>query len=569
MKKKDKNAARVLKTGNATQQNKNFFTPITIAAAAFLAVAVIMCVILVCVNLNEVSKESERLAIIKSSHFHDGITISGIDVSGMTYDEAYAALKPIEDDLASQIQFTLTYNDVSFDLDQNNLNVLFNTTDILDEAIMLGKTGGYMSIKNDINSYNQTGVSYEIDYELDATPLSDQLDAIIAQIYVEPQNATAQIDTSLRTNYSNVVNGFPFIITEAVDGVTIDKEGLYNTLNEMAQNRNFGTVTIPVSTVEAEISAAELRDNLVLRSYFYTSYSSGDGSNRVHNMQKASDLVNHSVVLPGEEFSTNTVLGPRTTELGWLDAPAVISGGAAQEDQPGGGVCQISTTLYNALIKADMEIVYRQNHSKRSTYIDGGLDATINTGTIDFIWKNNTDSPVYVFSWLDRSSKLAYCAIYAENFPDTFDSIDFESEYVKAIEPTATEYTTSSKLQEGQWVLRNDAITGHVYNSYAHYYKDGKLVDTEFVAKSTYRMHPKRYYVYPGYVEGTPLDPSKEVIVDADGNWVPKYSHTDTEPTQEPPESPIPPTDPTTPPATMPPEPTPTLPPPEEETPQP
>ncbi len=566
MKKKDKNAAQVLKTGGATQQNKNFFTPITIVSAAFLAVAVIMCVILVCVNLNEVSKESERLTIIKSGRFNDGITISGIDVSGMTYDEAYAALRPIEDELASQIQFTLTYDDVLFHLDQNNLNVLFNTADILDEAIMLGKTGGYMSIKNDMNTYNQTGVSYEIDYELDATPLSDELDAIIAQIYVEPQNATAQIDTSLSTNYSNVINGFPFIITEAQDGVTIDKEGLYNTLNEMAQNRDFGMVTIPVSSVEAEISADELRENLVLRSYFNTSYSNGDSSNRVYNMQKAADLVNHSVVLPGEEFSANTVLGPRTTARGWRDAPAVIGGGAATEDQPGGGVCQISTTLYNALVKADIEIVYRQNHSKQSTYVDGGLDATINTGTIDFVWKNNTDSPVYVFSWLDRSSKKVYCAIYAERFPDAFDSIDFESEYVNAIEPTATEYTTSSSLQEGQWMLRNEAITGHVYNSYAHYYKDGKLVNTEFVAKSTYRMHPKRYYVYPGYVAGTPLDPSKEVIVDANGNWVPKYSHTDTEPTQEPPVSP---TEPTTPPAIMPPEPTPTLPPPDEDTPQP
>ena len=90
------------------------------------------------------------------------------------------------------------------------------------------------------------------------------------------------------------------------------------------------------------------------------------------------------------DSSCNDLLGPRYEKYGWQMAPAVIEGGAATEDQPGGGVCQVSTTMYNAVLMGDYQIVYRQAHSSRLSYVKGGLDATINTGTIDFKWSNNT-----------------------------------------------------------------------------------------------------------------------------------------------------------------------------------
>jgi hypothetical protein len=108
--------------------------------------------------------------------------------------------------------------------------------------------------------------------------------------------------------------------------------------------------------------------------------------------------------------------------------------------------------------------------------------------------------------------------------------------------------------------LRNEAITGYVYDSYKYYYKGDNLVDTKFVDTSKYRMHPKRYYVYPGYVPGTKLDPYKEVIIDENGNWVPKYSSPPSPtPTSTPKPSPTPkPTPVPTPPPTPKPTPEPT-----------
>jgi hypothetical protein len=165
-----------------------------------------------------------------------------------------------------------------------------------------------------------------------------------------------------------------------------------------------------------------------------------------------------------------------------------------------------------------------------------------------------------VFTWLDTKKEEVYAAIYGQRFPETFDRIEFSATFVERIEPTETVYTESPKLKEGQWVLRNEAITGYVYDSYKYYYKGDNLVDTKFVDTSKYRMHPKRYYVYPGYVPGTKLDPYKEVIIDENGNWVPKYSSPPSPtPTSTPKPSPTPkPTPVPTPPPTPKPTPEPT-----------
>lgn len=515
MNKQDKKVKKVLKTKSS--KSTRFLTPLTITTAAFFTLALVMCLVLVFTNVSEVSREAERTEIIQSQTFHDGIKIGGVDVSGMTYSEALNALKSVEDNIASEIHFTLKYDGGDFELDRNNLNVLFNTEEILSDAMGIGRNGGYLSIKNDIQKFSE-GVDYNIEYTLDATPLFTALDPIIEEIDVAPVNAKAVVDESVHVGYSSVVRGFPFKVVSEVDGVMVDKDALYQTLTERAQNRDFGEVEIPIVPVYASVTSQNIRDNLVLRAWYSTSYANGNSSNRVYNIQRASNNINGTVVEPGDEFSCNTVIGPRYLSNGWKLAPAVISGGAATEDQAGGGVCQVSTTLYNAVVKSDLQIVSRRPHSKQSTYVDGGLDATINTGTIDFIWKNNTNYPVYVFSWLDKSAQEVYCAIFAEKFPSDFDRIEFISVFDHDIEPTDTEYSVTSKLTDGQWMLRNKAITGHVYKTYAQYYKDGKLVNTKPVSTSTYKMHPKRYYVAADF-NGV-FDPSKEVVESSSGKWV-------------------------------------------------
>jgi len=229
-------------------------------------------------------------------------------------------------------------------------------------------------------------------------------------------------------------------------------------------------------------------------------------------------MVYGKTLLPGEEFSANGILGDRTFANGWKAAPAVISGGADHEDQPGGGVCQIATTTYMAVLRGDYEVVSRRAHSTPSGY-PGGLDATINTvtGEIDFKWKNNTQSPLYIFTWIDTVNYDVNCYIYGEAFPATFDEIEISSELVEELVPGVPEYEVKSSLYAPYWMVKNESVTGYIYESFKTYKLNGEVVETKSIGNTTYKVHPTRYYVWPGYA-GETLNPMYQLVADDDGN---------------------------------------------------
>jgi len=124
------------------------------------------------------------------------------------------------------------------------------------------------------------------------------------------------------------------------------------------------------------------------------STSTGNNQNRKWNMQKACKTINNMVVKPGQKFSFNKVVGPRTKATGYKPAGAYRNGQNTTEY--GGGICQCSTTLYNAVLRADLKVVYRRNHSFTVPYVPVGLDATVSYGEVDFVWQNNTKWPIKI-----------------------------------------------------------------------------------------------------------------------------------------------------------------------------
>ena len=252
---------------------------------------------------------------------------------------------------------------------------------------------------------------------------------------------------------------------------------------------------------------------------FDTSFK-GSTSNRVFNIQKGADLINGTKLAPGETFSTNDTLGVRSLSRGWKEANAYVSG--ATEIQAGGGVCQLSSTLYNAAVKADLKIVSRRNHSMPVSYIDKGLDATINSigNMIDFKFSNNTDNDVVIFSWTE--GKNVYFKIYRTKFDtDEYDEIRLTAEKIETLYPDGEmEITLDPTLDPGTEVIDVATQNGAIYQSYKHYYKEGKLIRTEKLALSTYkafngskRIGPDPVYFDPstGTVVETP-DPDIPVI---------------------------------------------------------
>ena len=481
--------------------------------------------------------EALRQSIIGSGTFHPGITVAGVDISGMTPDEAAEALKGAEQSLVQDVSFRITDGEHIYAFDQPHFDIAFDTEAILAEAMALGREGDLDSLQAALADIAENGRSFDLSYTAVPRDAESFVAEMAAELDTPATDATfsvKQLELNEDTEALDVVNiGFTeeelaagadlrdkrFDFTEGTEGRSLDQGALVAVIRERAEAREYGEITFELQPLYPSVTVATLKQSLVLRSSAWTSYAKGNygRATRVHNMTKACGLIYGTVLQPGDVLSCNDLLGPRYEKYGWQMAPAVIEGGAATEDQPGGGVCQIATTAYMAVLYGDFEVTARRPHSTPSGY-PNGLDATINTvtGYIDFKWKNNTESPCYVFTWIDTKNYTVNCSIYGQPFPETFDEIELSSTLVEPLEPGEPEYEVKSSLYSPYWMLKNKAVKGSIYESFKTYKLKGKVVETKSIGNTEYKMHPTRYYVWPGYA-GEPLDPQYELKANEDG----------------------------------------------------
>ena len=516
------------------KKKKRRQSPLQIVLVVLLALLVVVGGVFAFLYLNDRYQADRLKAIIAADTYREGVTIGGVDVSGMTEEEARTALAAAEEEIAAGIYFNFICDGKTYLADSSYFDITFNTEEVLAEAMNLARSGDLDTLEAELDDIRTNGRNYELTYTVEPTRVEEFVHSFADTLTTEAVPASVTVRTlpiNEETEAQDAVNiGLPedgsitdirdifFDFVPSVDGYGVDVAALMDTVTARTASRDFGDVEVAMANIPAEVTVDTLKENLALRGSASTSYeSTRRNSNRVFNLQKATGLCYGVVLQPGEEFSANTVLGDRYESTGWKPAPAIIGGGSGTEDQPGGGVCQISTTVYNAVLKGDLEVVSRRNHSSVSGYIDGGLDATINTGTIDFVWKNNTENPVYVFTWVDTEEYTVNCQIYGQPFPDTFDTIELSSELVETIQPGPAVYEAQSWITSPFWMVYKSAKKGYIYKSYATYLKDGEVVETREIATSKYNAHDLTYYVWPGYIPGTPLDPAYEIRETEDG----------------------------------------------------
>ncbi len=483
--------------------------------------------------------EEQREAIINDATFHDGIVISGISVGGMTVEEARIALSPIEEQLVANVGFSVYHPSCTVNITENQFDITYDTEQILEDAIMLAREGELEFLHQLIDDISANGRAYEISCEI--LPREGEIRSLILGmarlVYVPPTDATYEPNPDSvfvtedtyegvddPTSLPDYVSPDRFIFHEAQNGSQMLAEDAIQEVIERTATRDFGIIQAKTEDVPPTVTVESLQANLVLRSHYESSYARSpyNASNRVYNIKKACKLVNGTMLTPENPddpddeshiFYTNEVLGDRTEENGWLLAPGFVDGGANSEDSAGGGVCHVSSTIYNAVVLGDFNIIFRINHSSHVGYVPWGQDATIDTGRIDFIWSNNTDHNCYIFMWVDTKEKLVRCEIWGEPFPSEFDSIDFYAVLVEEIPIGPTQYIETSWLYEPYWYQFNKAKIGYKYQSYKRYYLNGVPVsDPIEVALSTYKMHPLRYCVWPGFDPAVDvLDPNYEI----------------------------------------------------------
>ena len=306
------------------------------------------------------------------------ISIEGIDVSNLTKEEAITHIN----NKIYPSNIVLNYDGQSNIISPDEIDLKYNTIEVVDEAYSYTKTNSYFKNIKRIFELNKSSKNLKLKSIYDESKLSDKIQKIYDLIYVKMKNANIHISDSGNISISNSVIG------KELD-IIATKEAIY----DIIKNRNYEPINLTVNTKEPNISTGDVKSVDSLLSEFSTKFSTTN-ENRVTNIILSSNATSDVLLMPGEEFSYNNLTGKRTKANGYKDAPVIING--KLENDVGGGVCQVSSTLFNSVLYSGLDVTSRKNHSLKSSYVSIGRDAMVSDNGSDFRFKNQYSHPVYI-----------------------------------------------------------------------------------------------------------------------------------------------------------------------------
>lgn len=309
----------------------------------------------------------------------------------------------------------------------------------------------------------------------------------IPLITVEPDNI--DLEKIHQEVYKQVQDAYytkePFTIYPEIKGIDFDIENAKSIIAEQKEQYEIPLIITKPNKTTRDIGTEAFPD---LLSTFSTNYQASN-KNRTTNLILAANKINGTVLLPGEEFSYNKTVGERTVEAGFKMA-ATFSGGKVV-DGLGGGICQISTTLYDAVVMANLEITERRNHQFVTSYVGGGKDATVVWGSQDFKFKNTRKYPVRITATVQGG--VATVQVWGIKEEVEYD-ITIETKKTSTIKYT-TQYVQTSSLPAGQQKVVQAGNNGSKYEAYKVTRLNGQVVSTTLLSKDTYNAMKKIVHV--------------------------------------------------------------------------
>ena len=401
---------------------------------------------------------------------HDHVYIGETDVSGMNEEEAKQALLAKVEEYG-EAKATIKVGEESTEATLQELGLSMDNVDkTVKQAISYGKQGSVWKRWNQIRKLKKENKVFDDDFALD----TEKMSAVIAE-KAQPLEVRAQNATIRHTG-----NGFE--ITDEVEGTIIDTNTSIEKLTEYLNTEwNYKDLEFEViqTVEEPEIRREDLESIQDELGSFYTAAGSGT---RVTNIARATELINGTVLMPGETYSVEQATVPYTEENGYVSGSAYENGQVVQNI--GGGLCQVSTTLYNAVLYPELEIVTRSAHSMIVTYVEPSRDAAIAEGLKDLQFKNSYDTPILIEGYLDGSNNLWF-HIYGKETRPSNRSVEYESETLEVIDYT-TKYVADSGLALGEMNSEGSKINGRVAKLWKVVYEDGKEVSRKVMNNSRY-----------------------------------------------------------------------------------
>ena len=418
---------------------------------------------------------SEALAKEKEDPvIHKGIYVDEIDLSGMTVAEAKAEVDAYAGRLEEET-LTLEIFDEQVEVTLGELGLRCTNMDVIEEAAQLGKTG------NAIKRYKERK---DLEHENKVYNLSWMVDSASVRNFVSTE--CVKFDSEAKDAALKRVNG-SFEIVDGNTGTKLDVEGSVQAILNYIENdwnKENGSVVLPVETDYPRGSEEELSRVKDVLGTFTTSYSTSNGS-RSKNISNGAQLINGTVLYPGDTFSTYEVVSPFTTANGYEMAGSYLNGKVV--DSLGGGICQVSTTLYNAVLLSELEVVERSNHSMIVTYVDPSADAAIAGTYKDFKFKNDTDAPIYI-EGVTADKKITF-TIYGEETRPSNRSIKYVSKTLSTTDPGVI--IVADPGQPIGFRAVDSAHRGVQAELYKHVYVNGVEESVTKVNKSTYNASPR------------------------------------------------------------------------------
>ena len=405
-----------------------------------------------------------------------GVFIDEVDVSGMDKDEAETAVEDFREILRNKGVAVKVHNDFVYST-MGDLGYNFEANDSVDQALALGKSGNLIKRYKDIKDIEQGSVVLPLAFSFDESKIKELVSVDVSAYNIAPVNATVKRQ-----------NG-EFIYADHVVGSKVNVKKTVKLISEAMTNWN--RQDIMIDAVVEEDMPKYTKDNVekcnTIIGTFTTEYTTS-AQGRAANLANGARLIDNTVLYPGDVFNAYNVLTPFTEENGYYVAGAYLNGVVV--DSVGGGACQVTTTLYNAVLEAELEVVERFPHSMTISYVDLSRDAAIAGTYKNFQFKNNTENPILIEA-TTKDRRITF-KIWGNEIRDTANrKIEYVSEVLSKTNPPADVITKDPSQPTTYRKVTQTAHTGYKAKLWKVVYENGVEVSRTLVNSSNYSAAPQ------------------------------------------------------------------------------
>ena len=422
----------------------------------------------------------------ESDTIYSGIYLDDVYVGGLTraeaIDEYETYIKGID-----RLKLTFTTGVGSFSTTFKDIDLEISAEEAVETAFAYGRRGNILCRYKEIKDLENDNAILVPEKTINENKLRDIIETESSDIVTEPKNASITRQDG------------QFIVTDGVVGTTVMVDDTIEALKELlADVWKQKDVRIPavVEEKQPQYTAEDFEKIDSILGQKQTEYNSGNTS-RAQNLTTGASKISGTVLMPGEQFSVYNAASPFTEENGYANAGQYVNDELV--DGLGGGICQVSTTLYNAVLQAELQVDERYPHSLTVSYVPLGMDAAIAGDYMDFKFTNSTEYPIYIEGYAGGGS-ISF-AIYGHETRDSNRSIYYESKTVETYEPGDPEEIKDDTLEEGKTVTEAEGHTGYYVEVYKHVSVNGEETECDLIPWGRSKYNPSKAKIRVGTKE--------------------------------------------------------------------